>query len=308
LERLITLIGPTAVGKTKLSIDIAHKFNCDIISGDSMQIYKNLNIGTAKVTEEEARGIPHYLIDIKEPSESYSVADFKNTVEESINQISIQNKIPLIVGGTGLYIQSVLYDYQFTNDNISSDLREELIKYAKDYGNIALHEKLRTIDEEAALNIHPNNVSRVARAIERLKVSNVNYSEASTSRSDKLKYNCALIGLTMDRELLYERINQRVDVMLENGLLDEALFLYQHHPESQAAKAIGYKEFFHYFNKEITLDTAIEQVKKNSRNYAKRQMTWFRNKMPVEWFDVSEGLTKSKTEEIFRFIEGKLYL
>ncbi|MDF2946066.1 MAG: miaA [Bacillales bacterium] len=306
MNNLITLIGPTAVGKTSLSIEIAQKFNCEIISGDSMQIYKNLDIGTAKVSKEEAKGIPHHLIDIRDPSDNYSVAEFKNAVQKSISTITYSKKLPLLVGGTGLYIQSVLYGYNFTQDHGSTELREKLAAFAEKYGNYSLHEKLNAVDASAAQNIHPNNVQRVIRAIERATLSNIGYNESSNSRSEDMLYNCSLIGLTMDREILYSRINQRVDIMVEKGLFEEARYLFENYPDSQAAKAIGYKEFFPYFNNDIDRTTAIELVKKNSRNYAKRQMTWFRNKMPVEWFDVSQGLSNEIKEQIFNFIEGKM--
>ncbi|MDF2606494.1 MAG: tRNA ((37)-N6)-dimethylallyltransferase MiaA [Bacillales bacterium] len=306
MKKLITLIGPTAVGKTSLSIEIAQKFNCEIISGDSMQIYKDLDIGTAKISKEETKSIPHHLIDIRNPSDNYSVAEFKDAVQLSINHILNSNKLPLLVGGTGLYIQSVLYGYNFTQDEGSIELRDELLDFANKFGNYSLHDKLRAVDIKAAQNIHPNNVQRVIRAIERATVSNISYNESSTNRSEDMLYNCALIGLTMDREILYDRINQRVDIMVKEGLLEEARFLFENHPNSQAAKAIGYKEFFPYFTKDIDIKTAIDLVKKNSRNYAKRQMTWFRNKMPVEWFDVTEGLSSTNKEQIFNFIEGKL--
>lgn len=307
-QKLIVLIGPTAVGKTKLSIELAKRFNGEIISGDSMQIYRGMDIGTAKITTEEMEGIPHYLIDIKNPDESFSTAEFQELVRMKIAEISSRGKIPMIVGGTGLYIQSVIYDYQFTEVPSDPNFRSLLEKEAEEHGPEWLHEKLKDADPESASRIHPNNVRRVIRALEIVHCTGKTASELQENQSPELLYDTALIGLTMDREMLYNRINLRVDLMRRQGLLDEVKFFYEKGlRDCQSIQAIGYKELYDYFDGEISLEEAIENLKQNSRRYAKRQLTWFRNKMNVEWFDMSvSNDAEKKFAEISNFIEGKL--
>ncbi|MEG9296783.1 tRNA (adenosine(37)-N6)-dimethylallyltransferase MiaA [Mangrovibacillus sp. Mu-81] len=309
-QKLIVLIGPTAVGKTKTSIHLAQTFNAEIISGDSMQIYKGMDIGTAKITQAEMEGIPHHLIDIKNPQESFSSAEFQQIVREKISDIHSRGKIPMIVGGTGLYIQSVIFDYQFTDAPGDAEYRSFLEEKVEETGIAPLFEQLQSIDPEAAKNIHPNNTRRVIRALEIFHVTGKTMTGYKERQSDELLYDLALIGLSMDREKLYDRINMRVDLMIENGLIEEVDSLYRSGVHDvQSIQAIGYKEIYEYLDGKISLDRAIEKLKQNSRRYAKRQLTWFRNKMEVRWFDMSDKTYHQKIiEEISEFIAGKLQL
>lgn len=283
--KVIAIVGPTAVGKTSLSIDLAKRFNGEIISGDSMQVYRGLDIGTAKVTEEEMAGIPHHLIDVRDIDESYSAADFQATARQAILDISRRGKLPIIVGGTGLYIQSLLWDYKLGSEGEPEDdsLRKELEAYAAEKGNQALWEKLQTQDPLAAEKIHYNNRKKMIRALEVFQLTG--HSILAPKEQPQRLYDSFLIGLNTDRAVLYDRINQRVDLMVEQGLLNEAKQLAET-PDVQAAQGIGYKELFPYFSGEISLDTALEEVKLHSRRYAKRQLTWFRNRMSVHWYDL----------------------
>ncbi|HDR3347088.1 TPA: tRNA (adenosine(37)-N6)-dimethylallyltransferase MiaA [Bacillus cereus] len=303
-EKVAVIIGPTAVGKTKLSIDLAKALNGEIISGDSMQIYRTMDIGTAKVTKAEMDGIPHYMIDIKNPEDSFSVAEFQERVRKHIREITERGKLPIIVGGTGLYIQSVLFDYQFTDDAGNVIYREQMEKLALERGVEYVHKKLQEVDPESAERIHANNVRRVIRALEIFHTTGEKMSEQIEKQEKELLYDVSLIGLTMDREMLYDRINLRVDLMMEQGLLEEVEGLYNRGiRDCQSIQAIGYKEIYDYFENRASLEDAVSQLKTNSRRYAKRQLTWFRNKMDVTWFDVIDG---EKTSEILRYIEGKL--
>lgn len=308
-EKVIVIIGPTAVGKTKLSVELAKTLNGEIISGDSMQIYKGMDIGTAKIKEEEKDGIPHHLIDIIEPDESYSVAQFQKSVRELISKIHKRGKMPIIVGGTGLYIQSVLYDYQFSEKGQNEQIRIKLDCEAQQLGNDYLYKKLQEVDPKSAELIHPNNVRRVIRALEVYESTGIKFSEAANEREGKLLYDVALVGLTMDRDKLYERINMRVDIMLEEGLLQEVKNLYNIGiNDCQSIQAIGYKELYSYLDGNISFEEAVQQLKQNSRRYAKRQLTWFRNKMEVTWFDMTEHSVEEKLSEILTFVAGKLQL
>ncbi|MBH0349392.1 tRNA (adenosine(37)-N6)-dimethylallyltransferase MiaA [Bacillus pacificus] len=305
-EKVAVIIGPTAVGKTKLSIDLAKALNGEIISGDSMQIYCTMDIGTAKVTKEEMDGIPHYMVDIKNPEESFSVAEFQERVRKHIREITERGKLPIIVGGTGLYIQSVLFDYQFTDDAGDAIYREQMEKLALERGVEYVHKKLQEVDPESAERIHTNNVRRVIRALEIFHTTGEKMSDQLEKQENELLYDVSLIGLTMDREMLYDRINLRVDIMMDQGLLEEVEGLYNRGiRDCQSIQAIGYKEIYDYFEGRVSLEEAVSQLKTNSRRYAKRQLTWFRNKMDVTWFDVTDG---EKTSEILRYIEGKLQL
>lgn len=307
-QKLLVIIGPTAVGKTKLSIEMAKQFNGEIISGDSMQIYRGMDIGTAKISKDEMEGIPHHLLDIKEPSENFSVAEFQTLVRAKINEIAEKGKLPIIAGGTGLYIQSVIYDYQFSDVPGDEKLREELEERAKEIGNEALYHELKEIDPDSAGQIHPNNVRRVIRALEIYKLTGKTMHEFQSTQQPDLLYDTAIVGLTMEREKLYERINYRVDIMMEQGLLEEVNGLYQQGlRDCQAIQAIGYKEIYDYLDGKVSLDDAVETLKQNSRRYAKRQLTWFRNKMDVQWFDMTdvENFSK-KIAEISHYVEGKL--
>ncbi|PEA53567.1 tRNA (adenosine(37)-N6)-dimethylallyltransferase MiaA [Bacillus pseudomycoides] len=305
-DKVVVIIGPTAVGKTKLSIELAKALNGEIISGDSMQIYRSMNIGTAKVTEEEMDGIPHYMIDIKNPEDAFSVAEFQELVRGHIADITSRGKLPIIVGGTGLYIQSVLYDYQFSDEPGDSAYRKQLEQVVEEHGVEYIHGKLEEVDPKSAKRIHPNNVRRVIRALEIFHTTGQKMSDQLEQQENELLYDVALIGLTMDRDLLYSRINLRVDIMMEQGLLEEVKRLYEERiRDCQSIQAIGYKELYEYFDEKISLEEAVIALKTNSRRYAKRQLTWFRNKMDVKWFDVTSG---EKNQEILQYTEGKLQL
>lgn len=278
-DKVIVIVGPTGVGKTGLSVKLAKELNGEIISGDSVQVYKKLNIGSAKVTENEMAGVPHHLVDFLEIGDSYSVADFQREVRSKIEEITSRGKLPIICGGTGLYIKAALYNYEFAGDERD---RDEEIKYEA-LSNEELHEKLRKVDPVSAETFHPNNRKRVLRAINYFNQNSKPISEVINK--DEPLYDSLIIGLTMDRDILYERINKRVDIMLEEGLLTEVKSLY---PLKEKIKAIGYNEIFKYMDKEYTLDEAIEHVKRNSRRYAKRQYTWFNNQMQTNWIDVTD--------------------
>ena len=310
-EKVVVLIGPTAVGKTSLSIELAKQFNGEIISGDSMQIYKGMDIATAKITKEEMNGIPHHLIDILEPDDSFSVAQFQELVRTKITEITERGHLPIIVGGTGLYIQSVLYDYQFQDTASDLEYRSNLELLAEKEGTEYIHSMLSQVDNESAANIHHHNVRRVIRALEVHHVTGKKMSELQKEQKGELLYDATIIGLTMDRDLLYDRINFRVDQMMEQGLLKEVEYFYNKGLRNcQSIQAIGYKEMFQYMEGTKSLEESIEELKQNSRRYAKRQLTWFRNKMGVKWFDMTEsvkiGDISKKIEEISSYIEGML--
>ncbi|MBT2730298.1 tRNA (adenosine(37)-N6)-dimethylallyltransferase MiaA [Bacillus sp. ISL-75] len=307
-QKLLVIIGPTAVGKTKLSIEMAKRYNGEIISGDSMQIYRGMDIGTAKIKKDEMEGIPHYLIDIKEPFENFSVAEFQLLVRAKIGEIAKKGKLPIIVGGTGLYIQSVIYDYQFSDVSGDESYRLKLEERAKKIGNEALYKELLEVDPGSASQIHPNNVRRVIRALEIFHLTGKTMQEFQSTQQPDLLYNTAIVGLSMERVKLYERINYRVDLMIEEGLIEEVKGLYQRGlRDCQSIQAIGYKEMYAYLEGKVPLEEAIENLKQNSRRYAKRQLTWFRNKMDVSWFDMTNVEdTSKKITEISRCVEGKL--
>lgn len=308
-EKLVVIVGPTAVGKTKTSIELAKAIDGEIISGDSMQIYRGLDIGTAKITEEEKEGIPHYLIDIKDPTESFSVAEFQKLARERITEINQRGKVPILVGGTGLYVRAVTHHYEFSEASRNSEMRDKLQRKSEVEGSDALHAELHKVDPQRAKEIHPNNVQRVIRALEiYYTTGNVPSAEQGKNVGDEESlYQLALVGLTMNREHLYKRINERVDLMVQQGVINEARMLFEQDiTNSLAAKAIGYKEFFPYLSGESTLEEAITLLKRDSRRYAKRQYTWFRNQMDVEWFSMEEDPFHKKFQEIQHFVEGKL--
>lgn len=301
---VLCIVGPTAVGKTKMSIELAKQLNGEIISGDSMQIYRGMDIGTAKATMDERQGIPHHLIDEKNPDEPYSVAAFQQTVRAKMEEIKSRGKLPIIVGGTGLYIKSVLYDYEFAGESESKEIDEA--KYGH-LSNEELHAKLAAVDEAGAKDIHPNNRKRVIRALEIYETSGVKKSEMIEKQEHKMIYDACLIGLTDDRTVLYDRINKRVDVMYETGLVEEvkALFDQGIPAESQSIRAIGYKELYDYFKGFISLEESKELIKRNSRRYAKRQYTWFNNQMDVTWFKVDVQHFDKTVKEVLTYVQNK---
>ena len=281
---VVAIIGPTAVGKTALSIKLAKLLDGEIINGDSMQVYKGLDIGTAKISKDEMEGIPHHLLDIKEPTESFSVAEYQKLVREKIDEIRARGKMPIIIGGTGLYVQSVLYDFQFTENEVDEQKRAAYYAELEKIGTEKMHERLQRIDPKAAADIHPNNTRRVIRALEMAELAGTSRANEEHQRGEVPMYHHFIIGIDMDRQKLYDRINLRVDMMMKQGLLDEARALFDAGiRDTQAVKAIGYKELFAYFEGRVTLDEAVEQIKQNSRRYAKRQLTYFRNKMDIHW-------------------------
>lgn len=284
--KVLVVIGPTSVGKTKMGVELAKRLNGEVISGDSMQIYKGMDIGTAKVTTDEMEGIAHHCIDILNPADTYSVKDFQDTVRSLIDDISSRGKIPIIVGGTGLYIKAVLYDYTF---NETEDNHESFRKKYQNYDNITLYQHLVSIDEKSAKELHPNNRQRVLRAIEIFEQTGQRKSDMISSQQHICLYDAYFIGLTLERSLLYERINQRVDIMKENGLEEEVRELYHQgiRRTCQSMKAIGYKEWFDYFDGFISKEEVFENIKKHSRQYAKRQYTWFKNQFHVHWYEVN---------------------
>lgn len=282
--QVIAIVGPTASGKTAYSIQLAHELDGEIINGDSMQIYKGMDIGTAKITPEEMDGVVHHLLSIKEPTESFSVAEYQKLVRAKIDEVRARGKMPIVVGGTGLYIQAVLFDFQFTDEEVDDEARKAYYAELEKIGPEAMHARLVALDPKTAADIHPNNTRRVIRALEMVELAGTQKSEEQYNRGSVPLYNHIIYGMDLDRELLYTRINKRVDLMMEQGLVAEVRALYDAGiRDTQAIKAIGYKELYAYFDGLITLDEAIEQIKQNSRRYAKRQLTYFRNKMNIHW-------------------------
>lgn len=288
-EKLVVIVGPTAVGKTALSLQLAVEFQGEILSGDSMQVYRGMDIGTAKASPEELAVVPHHLIDIVEPDEEYSVAIFQTMARRLISEVNQRGHIPFIVGGTGLYIQSVTHAYEFAETAQDVELRERLQRYADLEGVEALHQRLAAIDPITAERLHPNDVKRVIRAIEIYEVTGSRMADYQ-HRAEQSGYDVAIIGLTMDRALLYERINQRVDLMIEAGLVEEVRVLLDRgfDPNSAAMQGLGYKELVPYLYGEITLEKAINDIKQRTRHFAKRQLSWFRRMPEIQWFDVTE--------------------
>lgn len=300
MTKVIAIVGPTAVGKTALSIRLAQRMGGEVISGDSMQVYRHLNIGTAKVTPAEQSGIAHHLIDIRDVDQRFSAADFQQLAGSAIKDISRRHRLPLVVGGTGFYVSALVQNLPLGGDHFSpgsSQLRRQLQAIADRGDKEQLWMRLHQVDPQAADKIPLNNVRRVIRALEVIQTTGHLFSQQPQRRpiADFL-----LIGLTTDRKVLYQRINDRVDQMVEQGLVDEARWLYSHGgPDYQAGKGIGYRELFPYFEGQRSLSAAIEQVKKDSRHYAKRQLTWFRNKLTVHWFDLVSGRDSIEDVEDF---------
>ncbi|MGL5417038.1 MAG: tRNA (adenosine(37)-N6)-dimethylallyltransferase MiaA [Clostridium sp.] len=287
-EKILVIGGPTAVGKTDLSIQIAKALNGEIISADSMQIYKKMDIGSAKVTKEEMDGVTHYMIDIVEPTEEFTVAHYKELGDSIIKDILSRGKLPIIAGGTGLYINALTCNMDFTEGETDIAYRDELKTIADTKGNLYLHEMLKDIDPISYKNIHMNNTKRVIRALEVYHLTKQPFS--SFDLGEKMyesPYDIHYFVLTMDREKLYERINKRVDIMMENGLIDEckAFMALGLNESNQSMQGIGYKEILMYLNGKISLDQSIELIKKGSRNYAKRQLTWFRRDKRVNFLN-----------------------
>lgn len=290
-QKIIVIVGPTAVGKTALAVDLAQKFNGAVVSGDSMQIYRQLDIGTAKVTPEEAQGIPHYLIDEKDFWENYSAFDFKLAAQKALTEIHSEGKLGIVCGGTGLYIQALLEDFSLGGSEIATEEAAQFAHFTDEELLAAVEKK----EPALAASTHANNRRRLMRAL--LRGENQQGIE---------QYEALIIGLNTTREILHQRINQRVDLMMQQGLLKEAQLLYdfqKEHPQEKctALQGIGYKEFFPYFAGEISLASPVELVKRNSRRYAKRQITWFKNRMEVPFYNlVEEPATVTTIETIVK--------
>ena len=290
--KLIVVVGPTAVGKTALGIELAQQFNGEIISGDSQQVYRHLNIGTAKATPEEQAAVPHHLIDVRDVDANYSVYDFVAEASQAIMEIASRGKVPIIVGCTGLYLQSLLEGYHLGGEVD----QEKLLAYRKDLEQLSdevLFEKIADLGKK----IPEINRRRAIRALELAKFG-------QNLENKETNYEALLIGLNDDRQVLYDRINHRVDLMLEKGILDEAKWLYDNHRNVQAARAIGYKELFPYFTGDASLEDCVEKLKQNTRRFAKRQLTWFRNRMAVNFYTVSEvDFKETVIQEVNKFLK-----
>lgn len=289
-NKIIVIVGPTAVGKTYVSIELAKRLDAEIVSADSMQIYKGMDIGTAKINVSEMQGIKHHMIDIVSPDVNYSVSDFKTDSEKIIDEMHLNGKTSVIVGGSGLYVNSLIYDLDFGNAKSNKKLRDYYNYYHMEHGQEALYEKLQKIDPEAAAKIHKNNVKRVIRALEVYDLTGTKFSELNTDiRKPSSKYECILVGLSMDRKILYDRINHRVDKMIAQGLIDEVKDLLSkgYHENLVSMRGIGYKEIIDYLDGNVNLDEAIDILKRNTRRFAKRQYTWFLRDSNVKWFDIA---------------------
>lgn len=286
---ILVVVGPTGVGKTKMSIELAKRYNAEVISCDSMQIYKKMDIGTAKVTEEEKEGIKHHMIDIKNVSEDYSVYDYQKDARKILDDLLKEGKNVIIVGGTGLYLKALLYNYVFKENNVKKD-------YSK-YTNEKLYDMVKKIDNDT--NIHINNRQRLESFLN-------NHETDDLVISNKMLYDAKIIGLTRPRKELYETINNRVDKMMEDGLLEEARYFYDNNIHGKSINtAIAYKELYMYFDGKISLEEAIDLIKQRSRRYAKRQYTWFNNQMNVKWFDIDVNNFTNTVNEVIRYVENK---
>ena len=302
---LVAVVGPTASGKTGFAVEIAKKFNGEVISMDSMQIYKRLNIGTAKPSESEMQGIKHHLIDCVDANEPFTANDYVALAANTAENIYSQGKLPIICGGTGLYLNSLLYSYNMSEAEVDYSLREQLYKEAEEYGREHIYNRLKAVDPKSAEEIHPNNVKRVIRALEIYMLTGKPKSEQITSLEDG-PFDALVFGMNWDREALYERINKRVDIMLENGLEDEVRtllndgILRKGSELTQAGQAIGYKEMLEYIDGEISFNDAVEKIKMNTRRYAKRQMTWFKKTKNIRWMNPHNDAEKSEAYNIIK--------
>lgn len=279
--------GPTASGKSKLAVELAKKVNGEIISADSMQIYKEMNIGTAKVNKEEMQGVQHYLVDFVSPDERYSVSNFKKDAEKAIEEMLEKGKTPIVVGGTGLYIDSLIYGIEFQNEEVDLEYREKLNKIADEKGLESLYKKAQEIDPEAMKKISINDRKRIIRVLEIYhKTGKTKTEQELQSRKNEVKYEYKVFAITMDREKLYERIEKRVDSMIEQGLIEEVKqILEKYHTFPTAMQGLGYKEVVEYLEGFCTKEEMIEKIKKETRHYAKRQLTWFRKNKEIIWLD-----------------------
>lgn len=294
--KVVVIVGPTASGKTAISIELAKKINGEIISSDSMQIYKDMDIGTAKVTKEEAEGIKHYLIDCVSPDERYTVSDFKKDAENAIKEILNKGKTPIVVGGTGLYVNSLIYGIEYQDMNFDEKYRNELMKKAEtEKGLKELWDEANAIDPEAMIKISRNDKKRIIRVLEIYKATGKTKTEQEIlSRQNDIKYDYKVFGITMNREKLYTKINRRVDIMIEKGLEDEVKNLVSKYTKFPTAmQGLGYKEVVEYFDGILTREEMIEKIKQESRRYAKRQLTWFRKNKETIWLDSENDMEEN---------------
>ncbi|WP_407644631.1 tRNA (adenosine(37)-N6)-dimethylallyltransferase MiaA [Cohnella cholangitidis] len=298
---LLVLVGPTAVGKTALSLKLAQALNAEIISGDSMQVYRGMDIGTAKLMPEDREGVPHHLIDICEPEHPFSVSEFQSLCKRHIQDIHGRGRLPFIVGGTGLYVESVCYGFQFRDIGADEAYRAEMRDFAREHGAQALHDRLNAIDPVTASKLHPNDEGRVIRALEVYRLTGKPLSESQEQKrgdDKKSPYRLCIVGLTMDRAELYGRIEQRVDAMLADGLVDEVRSLLEVGVprDSVSMRGLGYKEIAAYLAGETSYEEAVAILKRDTRHFAKRQLSWFRHMKALEWVDVGEA---AKNNDLF---------
>lgn len=312
VKPLVILLGPTAVGKTDSSIELAKKLNGEIISADSMQIYKYMNVGTAKPTLEEMGDVKHHLVDIIFPDEEFSVAVFRNMAEECIDDILSRNKLPIVAGGTGLYINSLTHNLDFTETISDSKYRESMQKLAQEYGNSYIHNILKAVDPESFERLHENDTRRIIRALEVYKYTGKTISQfQKESKNKAIDFDLCVVGLTMDRQKLYERINMRVDNMINEGLVDEVLSLLRkgYSKNLTSMQGLGYKEIIAYIEGECSLEGAVEKLKQNTRHFAKRQLTWFRREQGIHWINVDNFEYKGDiVKNIAYLVAGKFNL
>ncbi len=294
---VLVIVGPTASGKTALGIEMCRQLNGEVVSADSMQIYKGMDIATAKPTPGETMGVPHHLISVIEPECEFSVADYVKLASEAIRDIHSRGKLPVVVGGTGLYINSLIDNISFDSAQTDGNIRKRLTEEAEKHGREAMLERLREIDPDTAAELHPNNITRIIRALEIYELTGMKFSEYKVvSRSEESPYKPCFIGLNYkDRSLLYDRINKRVDIMAENGLVEEAEAVWRSSSGLKTAhQAIGYKELFPYFEGTKSLEECLDYLKMQTRRYAKRQLTWFRRDNRIIWLEMDEMLNKRK--------------
>jgi len=302
-QKVIVIVGPTGIGKTRLSIELAKKIDGEIVSADSMQIYRKMNIGTAKPTEEEKQGIPHYMMDILDMGENFSVAQYQNMAFSCIEEILNKGKTPIVVGGTGLYINSIVEEIIYSEIEENPEYRLKLENIALEKGNQVLHDELKEKDPQAAQRIEVNDLKRIIRALEVYEMTGKTITEQQENSKPKdTKYDYIIIGLRTDRETIYDRINKRVDIMFEQGLLEEAKEILKSTDDNNTShQAIGYKELAKYFEGKETLEEAKENIKKESRHYAKRQFTWFNRNEKIVWLD-SEVSVEENIEKIEKLV------
>lgn len=309
MDKIIVIAGPTAVGKTKFSIEIASYFNGEIVSCDSMQIYRYMDIGSAKATPAERAQVPHHLVDAADPRDSFSVAAYQKMALKAVDDILARGRMPVVSGGTGLYLNSLLYDLDFSDAPEDGSYRRSLEEKAAQYGSKSLHEMLESLDTHAASEIHPNNTKRIIRALERIKHGEEHIRPFREAEKQSFRYDALLIGLTRNRQELYDRINRRVDSLMESGLLEEVKNLRDMGltKDNTAMKAIGYKELMDFLDGCCTLDEAVENIKKNTRHYAKKQLTWFRRYDKMKWYNISDFESdKSAVGEIKSWLEKRI--